>query len=236
MHPLLFANKVYNKLKRGNLKLSFSQCGEDLIIMFLVSSLKLKQVQYFDIGTNHPQNMNNTYLLYLNNFRGICIEPDESFHKKIKKYRPNDVLIKAGISIENKTNADFFLMDDPLLNTFSQEEAENMVKNHNRKITKKITVPLISINDIFNQYYLKGSHVIVSIDAEGLDVAILNSLDFSLYRPAIICVETVAYAETLSQKKDTRINDLLGGHNYSLYADTHINGIFIDNNLVNKPA
>lgn len=234
MNPLLFANKVYNKINKTNLKLSFAQCGEDSILLFLINSLKLKDVQYLDIGTNDPRDMNNTYLLYLNNYRGICIEPDPYFHKMIKKYRPEDVLIPAGVSLEDKETADFYIMDDSVLNTFSLAEAQNLVKYHQRKIQKNISVPLISINEIFKKYYIKNNHLIVSLDVEGLDYSILQSIDFSLYRPSIICVETLEYSKDLSGKKDKNIHSLLSNHNYFLYADTHINSIFLDSGLIHR--
>ena len=212
--------------------LTFSQCGEDAILMFIIRSLKLRDVQYFDIGTNDPRNMNNTYLLYLNNFRGVCIEPDPRFHSAIAKLRPGDVLIPAGVSLEDGDNADFYIMDDATLNTFSLREATNLVESHNRTIKEKITVPLIKINDVFQQYAEKEKHLVLSIDIEGLDLLILESIDFTRFRPGIICVETIEYSRDLSGKKDSSIEALLDKQGYFLYADTHINSIFLDCGLI----
>ncbi|MBC7913695.1 MAG: FkbM family methyltransferase [Pyrinomonadaceae bacterium] len=234
MNALLFITKVYNKFLGINLKLSFSQCGEDSIIMFLITSLGLKKIQYFDIGTNNPRNMNNTYLMYLNGYKGVCVEPDPFFHNQIKKYRPKDTLIPAGISSENSESAKFYIMDDSVLNTFSKSEAENMVNFHQRKIKKTICVPLISINEILETYHLKDHHTIVSIDVEGLDFIILKSLNFSKYRPSIICVETLEYSKDLTGKKNEDIISLLSSHNYSLYADTHINSIFVNMSIISN--
>jgi FkbM family methyltransferase len=232
MKPLLFLNKVFNKLSRTNLKLSFSQCGEDAILLFVIHALQLKQIQYFDIGTNDPRNMNNTYLLYLHNYRGVCIEPDPSFHKTIKKYRPGDILIPAGVAVNNEKAAEFYVMDDPLLNTFSLTEAEKLVSRFNRKIKDKIAVELISINEIFEKYYKKTGHNILSLDVEGLDLSILQAIDYKIYKPSIICVENIEFSDNLSGKKDLLINTFLMAQGYTLYADTYINSIFIDCNLL----
>jgi FkbM family methyltransferase len=231
MTVLSFAQKVYSRLTKTNFKLSFSQCGEDCILLFLIHSLKLKEVQYLDMGTNDPLNMNNTYLLYLNNYRGICVEPDPRFHQAIKQQRRGDILIKAGVAVSKSTAADFYIMDDAVLNTFSQTEADNMVNNHKRSIKEKIKVPLITVNEILAEHYIKTKHLIISLDVEGLDLSILQSLDFNLYRPGIICVETVGYSEKLTGQKDTAIANLLTENNYTLYADTFINSIFVDTNL-----
>ncbi len=234
MNPLIFFNKVYNKLWKTNFNITFSQCGEDSIIMYLIHSLKLKNIKYLDIGTNDPRGMNNTYLLYLNNYRGICVEPDPSLHQKIKQYRPGDILIPAGISVENANTAEFYVMDDSVLNTFSKTVADDLVKNHNRKIKKTVSVPLISVNTLFDQYHNENDNLILSLDVEGLDYMILQSLNWVKNRPAIICVESVEYSENLTGKKDEKLIDLLLNNNYKLYADTYINSIFLDNILLSK--
>lgn len=232
MHTLIFSAKLYNKLNNVKFNLSFSQCGEDSILHFLIKALKLDNIQYFDFGTNDPCNMNNTYLLYLNGYRGICVEPDPFFHKKISKYRPKDVLIKSGISTSNYTSADFYIMDDSVLNTFSKEEADKMVNIHNRNIIKTIQVSCISVNDIFEKYYNREVHNILSLDIEGLDFEILKSIDYERYKPCIICTETLEFSENLSGKKNYDIINFLIQKGYTLYADTHINSIFVCNSLL----
>jgi FkbM family methyltransferase len=227
MNLLPLANKIYNRLTRSHVKISFSQCGEDILLHFLISALKMKKVLYFDIGTNDPRTGNNTYLLYLNGYRGVCVEPNPYFHKKIEKLRPEDILIRGGLALESAAEADFYLMDDSVLSTFSLEEAETMQREQQRILAGKIKVPLFQINDIFDQYHIAGHDMVLSIDVEGLDLDILESIDFSVYQPAIICVETVEFSTNLTGKKRTAIFDLLYSKNYKLYADTYINSIFI---------
>jgi FkbM family methyltransferase len=189
---------------------------------------------YFDIGTNDPRNMNNTYLLYLNNYRGVCVEPNPAFHDAIKKYRPNDLLIPSGVATESKAAADFFIMDDPLLNTFSAEEANSLVTQHSRTIKKKLSVPLVAINEVFEKYDKADYHLILSLDVEGLDLVILKSLDFSRFKPSLICVENIEYSENLTGQKNMFIGAHLMANDYILYADTHINTIFIYNGWQKK--
>ncbi|MDN3584421.1 FkbM family methyltransferase [Mucilaginibacter flavus] len=231
MNSLLLANKIVNKLLKANLKLSFSQCGEDIILLFLINSLNIQDVKYLDIGTNDPRDMNNTYLLYLKGYQGVCVEPDPSFHRKIRRCRPMDTLIQAGVALENTDKADFYVMDDSVLNTFSLEEAQKMVIEHQRKIIKKISVPLVSVNDIIASHF-SAHTLILSLDVEGLDYQILASINYKQQRPGLICVETVEFSNNLSGKKDGRIAELLISLDYVLYADTHINSIFIDKHLL----
>jgi FkbM family methyltransferase len=232
MNIILLANRFFNKLVKANLKLSFSQCGEDIILLFLVQSLGLRNVKYLDIGTNDPRDMNNTYLLYLKGYAGVCVEPDPYFHDKIRSCRPKDTLIRAGVALQNEGHAEFYIMDDSVLNTFSIAEAERMVATYGRKIRRTISVPLVAVNEIIGTHFPDDTHLILSLDVEGLDFQILGSIDFGRLRPSIICVETVAFSNDLSGKKDRGIADFLTGLGYVLYADTHINSIFVDQNFL----
>ena len=44
------------------LKNSYSQCGEDLIVEFILNGLKIKHPTYMDIGAHHPFYLSNTAL------------------------------------------------------------------------------------------------------------------------------------------------------------------------------
>jgi hypothetical protein len=61
---------------------------------------------------------------------------------------------------------------------------------------------------------------------EGLDLAILETLDFSRFRPEVICAETVAFGALHPGAKLTEIRVMLEGKGYFVYADTYINTIF----------
>jgi FkbM family methyltransferase len=231
MNPLLLANKIYNRLFKMNLKLSFSQSGEDVIIQFIIHSLKRKTIQYFDVGTNDPRKSNNTYLLYINGHKGVCIEPNPHFYQQIKKHRPKDTLIQGGLALHHENSADFYIMDDSVLSTFSYEEVEKMQKEHGRKLVKVVKSPLFEINDIFQAHYIPNHDIILSIDVEGLDLDILKSIDFAVYQPMVICVETIEYTIALTGTKKQDIFDFLYAQNYRVFADTYINTIFLLNSF-----
>ena len=62
---------------------------------FVLNILKEKQNGFFiEIGSNHPININNTYLLETKfNWKGIMVEYDISFLPLYKQYRPNSIYI-----------------------------------------------------------------------------------------------------------------------------------------------
>ncbi|MEI7488092.1 MAG: FkbM family methyltransferase, partial [Chryseobacterium sp.] len=67
----------------------------------------------------------------------------------------------------------------------------------------------------------------LSLDVEGVDMEILESVDFEKNAPIVICVETVSFSDSSNGVKDFKIADFLGQKGYMVYADTFINTIFV---------
>ena len=206
---------------------SFSQAGEDRILDYFFHSMKVKNPSYLDIGANHPIYCNNTYFFYKNGSHGVCVEADPSLFDYLAKIRKNDKCLNIGITFDERKEADFYIFSAPALNTLSKEEAEYREKNGSYKIERVIRIPLKTINDIIAENFDKTPDL-VSIDVEGIDLEIIKSLDFGKYRPLAFCVETITYGENRSEEKIPEIVDYLTSKGYFVYADTHINTIFVD--------
>ncbi len=208
---------------------SFSQFGEDLIIESALNILKEKNISYLDIGANHPYLISNSYYFYRNGATGTLIEPDPLLYKNLKKKRPNDNILNCGVGFDDKIKtAKLYIMDNPVLNTFSFEEAKRMEKNTVYKIVKDIDIQLIPINFIFEE--MKNFPSFLSIDVEGLDFEILNSLDTQKFRPGLIVAETLTFDPNTGGEKINKIIELMLRKKYKVFADTRLNTIFIDEN------
>jgi len=183
-------------------KKSYSQYGEDILIEQALERLKVinSDVCYLDIGSNHPFYLSNTYYFYKKGASGVCIEPDESLYKKFIKKRPRDNCINVGVSIDDKKFSDFYLMTANVLNTFSFDEAEKISAMGTYKIKESRRVPMQSINEIFQNSF-KRLPDFISLDVEGLDLKILETLDFDRFRPHIFCKQTLSYSENSKQEK-----------------------------------
>jgi hypothetical protein len=91
-------------------------------------------------------------------------------------------------------------------------------------VEKVLSMPLIPINQLMAGLF-GGAPDLLSIDVEGLDLAVLRTLDFRKHRPAAICAET--------KKPDmwadsTPIARLLGQRGYVACAGSLYNTIFAD--------
>jgi hypothetical protein len=64
---------LIGKFKSNDGKISYAQCGEDLIVDFVFSGLKPPSISYLDIGAHHPTHLSNTYLFYRRGFAGFVL-------------------------------------------------------------------------------------------------------------------------------------------------------------------
>jgi len=213
-------------------KRTYSQYGEDLIIEQALNRLNISSSNcyYLDIGSNHPYYLSNTYYFYKKGSRGVCIEPDISLVPNFRKKRKEDKCISAGVSIDRSSFSDFYLMTANVLNTFSYIEAEKISAMGTYKIKDSRRVQMVSINEIFHKHLEKPVDF-VSLDVEGLDLNILETLDFNRFRPPIFCIETLAYSENSIQEKNSEVMEFMKAKNYIVFADTYVNTIFVDSML-----
>jgi FkbM family methyltransferase len=228
--------KIVNKIVLPQSQLVYAQSGEDIILAQLFYKRNIQNPSYLDIGANHPRYISNTYYFYLRGSRGVCIEPNPVLYKELKKIRPADKILNAGIGMDERSEADFYMFPPEAdgLSTFSKKEADYWgevgMKNVGRiKYEKVIKIPLITINSVIATHFKNGPDFI-SLDVEGLDMEILQSLNYSLYSPKVICVETLLYDADQQERKNTGIIDFLISKGYEVYADTHVNTIFINFN------
>ena len=212
---------------------TYSQAGEDAVLSFLFADKGMNKISYLDVGTNLPDFCSNTYLFYLRGSRGVCVEADKTLIPEIKKVRPNDIIINAGVAVSDMAEANFYIFDITGINTFDKDEAERRQAHGTYKIKQVVKVPLISINQILKENF-SSCPDFLSIDIEGLDLDVLKSLDFNTSPIPVICVETCTYSENHIRPKDYTIAEFMTSKGYEVYADTYINTIFVNKNWFYK--
>lgn len=203
---------------------SYSQSGEDCIVDFLLGALGVRQPVYLDIGAHDPFYLSNTALFYQKGCSGINIEPDPVLYEKIRKERGRDACLNCGVSTESNSEANFFVMSIPTLNTFLEEEARRLEESGAAKINDILKIPLLDINEIFANLVPN----FVSLDVEGMDFQILQGIDFKRFRPDVFCVETLTFTTDNSERKLDEIISYMHGNDYMTFADTYINTIFVE--------
>lgn len=172
-------------------KLSFAQQGEDLILANVADLFKLDKPSYIDIGAWDPIAGSNTYLFYRGGGRGVLVEPNPAMIGKLEDVRKGDAVVNAGIGVGGATDADYYIFQgDGQLNTFSKDQAEKWKAQLGPAFVKEVRkMPLLDINDVLKGHF-DAAPTLFSVDAEGMDLGILQTLDFERWRPKMFCVET----------------------------------------------
>lgn len=205
---------------------SFSQAGEDKVIDFIFfyfTDIDRSKIRYLDIGANYPIDNNNTYFYYIRNGNGVLVEPNRELCNLAEDKRPRDTVINAGIRFNEQDSSEYYAFDECGLNTFDASRVDTITsKGH--KLLDSYQVSLLSVNDILAKHFPDGVDM-VSIDAEGVDVAILKSIDFKQYRPVLFCIE--ANKNILNNEGKSEVVKFLESNDYVLMADTSINYIFL---------
>jgi FkbM family methyltransferase len=209
---------------------SFSQCGEDLVVAFMAYYLGITKVTYLDVGANDPVQMNNTYYFYKKGHRGVLVEPNRSLCQALRQKRPGDTVLEAGIGVTAAREADYYVMTYDGLNTFSKEEAEHQAATSQGKVAIRevVKMPLLNINDVMDEHF-HGAPAFLSIDTEGLDLAILKSIDYGRFRPGINCAETLI---SNSRKSRPEIPEFMATKGYVVRGSSFVNTIFVDSKLI----
>ena len=216
-------------------KQSSSQTGEDMILSFVFNLLNipLSEVLYLDLGANHPKLISNTYFFYRLGARGVLVEANTALIPELKLFRSGDVILNKCISSKSGDLVEFYIIDSQWygLSTSVKENVGNLQKINPEALERVVEIETISATDIMDQYFV-GAPVLLSIDIEGKEEDILNSIDFNRHRPAVIVCEMIPFmTNTLMTvgHKNHEIIKIMNENDYVEFAFTGINSIFIDN-------
>ncbi|HYD85676.1 MAG TPA: FkbM family methyltransferase [Opitutus sp.] len=153
------------------------------------------------------------------------IEPDPVLFEAFPRHWPRDINLNVGVG-PTAGEMVFFRMANPLLNTFSAEEAERIARDEGIPIASRTRVRIENITTLLDRWDFTPDFL--TIDTEGHDLLILQSYDFTRRRPAVICVETLTFSTQSRGRKLPEITECLLRVGYRVHADTQINTLFVD--------
>jgi FkbM family methyltransferase len=165
----------------------FSQEGEDMVLARIFETASTGF--YVDVGAHHPIRFSNTYLFYLRGWAGINIDAMPGSMAPFRSLRPRDINLEIGIS-ETEGLMEYFVFNEPALNTFSPELASSRDGVGGYTIIDRKSVRTAPLGFVLEEH-LPAKQVIdfLSVDVEGLDMEVLKSNDWSRFRPKVILVE-----------------------------------------------
>jgi FkbM family methyltransferase len=207
-------------------KKSYAQDGEDVVLDALLMDKNKHKGFFVDVGAHHPVRFSNTYLFSKKGWKGINIDPTPGSMRKFNLLRSRDINLEIGIgATQSKIN--FYCFNEPALNTFDPELAS---KRNNQKpyfITKTRLVDVFPLSDVFAAYVSPNQQIdFMTVDVEGLDLAVLQSNDWNLYRPTYLLVEDVDFL--IESPRDSEVYQFINSVGYSVVSVLKRTIIFID--------
>jgi FkbM family methyltransferase len=182
---------------------------------------------YIDVGCNKPIKKSNTFPFYLKRWKGITIDANAELIKEHKRIRKNDISICAAVSNTAKEVV-FYKSSTNLVSTISEKfYTRNKYRWKYTQEEKLITRTLTSILD--ENLPQDTSIDFLSIDVEGVDLEVLQGMDFKKYRPKLIIIELHAFS--IGDKEKYPVYQLLTNNDYYLHAFATMNVYFIDSKL-----
>jgi len=231
MSIIAFAYKIFRKFCHlTGISYSFSSDGEDYALWkFLMG---VDNGTYIDIGANHPVRHSNTFLFYLNGWRGICVEPIPHFKKFYSFLRGGDLFINSGItsgSQAQKSLEFFYYKNFPDNSTFDSERVKHLEKTFNRTPTAKIDVPLLSVSDLIkahaDRFGANNPIHLLNLDTEGYELDILKGFFSADVFPWFVCVEDLG--KTCHTVSSSKIHQLMIDNGYILCVRTFLSSIYL---------
>jgi|TARA_B100000959_G_C14841651_1_gene566307 hypothetical protein len=219
---------IYNQIINSPFsKISFAQFGEDVRINKIFKNIS--KGNYVDLGSFHPIHFSNTFLLYLQGWRGLNIDANKRMVDLCDKVRPLDKNICAFISNEEKKA--YYLINEklPAMNRVVDVLSDKKKEESYKEIkTTKLEMLLDQ-----NLKYFSEKFYYLNIDLEYLDELIIKNFDFKKFSPYLITIEI----HNFKLKEENNIFDIILNNDYEFFAYINPTAFFIkkkfrDNNFL----
>lgn len=199
----------------------FSQFGEDKEIAKLFENTS--RGFYFDIGSGHPVYGSNTYYFYKLKWSGVVVDPvkwNSILHHMV---RPRDVVISAAVgSVNGKIEC--FVYPAHIFSTSNVDRRNQLMSENIQPMHSKL-VNCVRFDTICQQFSgVNLDNCFLSIDVEGDEYNVLSSINFSSFRPKLICVEDI-------KGDNANVKDLLVEHNYKFFKRCGLSDLYLRSDL-----
>lgn len=205
---------------------SYSGGYEDWLIDSIIRGIGIDycNMRYLELGVMDPVVSSNTYYFYERGARGILVEANPNLIPRIKKIRPDDLIINKAIYNINNAIIPFYISNEPGLSSVFEDHIEGVDEWRKIGLYQKIQIETITVNTLLNDIPTVD---LLSIDLEGYDYEALSMVNFDKYRPKVIIAE-LNWFDLPRRKMYQQIVNLLYKCGYMLYYQNDYNGIFID--------
>ena len=201
-NKLHILQNIYLKNRYFFKRKSYAMDGEDIAIDLF--NKKKNNGFYVDVGAHHPIQRNNTHLLFKKGWEGINIDVNQFSIDLFNFLRPNDLNLQVAVSDKEGDILFFYQKKFSQLNTTDKKIAEeNFQGNFQQRKVKCQTIK----NILDNSKYKNKKIDFLNIDVEGSEMKVLETLNFEIYDPSLICIEILGYRDLSPEKREIEIKN-----------------------------
>jgi FkbM family methyltransferase len=184
---------------------------------------------FVDVGAHHPFVDNTTYFFYERGWRGVNVEPIPYLHRLLVEYRPQDLNIPVAVSDRDGALTFYHVPQCDGLSTLSTEVASYHRRHGLEVIEGQVQVQ--SIASLVAQFKIRPPDLL-SIDVEGHESQVIEGIPLTIWRPAVIVVEsTLPLSQTASHRS---WEPILLSHDYLFAAFNGVNRFYLRSDLRNQ--
>lgn len=215
--------------------LSNSQHADDYIAWLLLN--KKNRGTVVEVGAFDGVHLSNSYSLEKIGWNSICIEPNPNIYRYLKKQRINSKNVNCAIgSAQAGEKAIFYVEEIGVLSGFNIDVDDLRSRYEGRGLEYKDPVPVEvevkSLISVLDENLDSDVIDVLSIDVEGFEIEVLDSLDFSKYSPKIVIIE--ANSDVQQSEIENHFNNL--SVDYILIGNSKQNLFFGISSVFDKPV
>lgn len=187
----------------------YSQYGEDVVLRDWFHDHP--PGVFVDVGCYHPRKFSNTYWLYKRGWRGVNIDIDPLKIQAFRLARPHDINILAGVG-DQETTATVYRFGKYGLGTTIDPDLAAATRE---PLREKQTVQIRTLESILAETPWKDAPIdLLSIDVEGMDLAVLRGFDLARHHPKLIMIEL--HADAIGDVLESGLHRYLSERDYVL--------------------
>jgi FkbM family methyltransferase len=206
-------------------RISYSQQGEDILISKYFENKR--NGFYVDIGAYHPVTFSNTFLLHQKGWRGINIDPNQESIQLFEKARKKDINIQCAVANGRKELV-YHVFNLGAVNTLNANQAAHWTSVDGFEVVAQRRVVTRPLKEILEEYLPDNTSIdFMNVDVEGYDLEVLQSNDWSLFRPALVMVELLLLQP--SDFSSSEVLQFMQQMSYEVYSICNGSVAFIDN-------
>jgi len=208
-------------------RISYSQFGEDLAIEALLQThRRIAGGTYVDVGAFDPWKYSNTALLHTQHgWSGLNIDANAAAIDEFKVVRPNDVNVVGLVGRADRA-VEYVKFDHPGVNSADpamiarQSSEQSPFREIGREVMRP--TPLSELLDA----HLGGRQIdLLTVDAEGMDLEVLETNDWARYLPFLIAVEV--HSLSMTRWESSAVHRYLSSLGYLWVSHVFVTSFFI---------